>query len=141
MTCWSDGRSLRWRRLEGLRGCRGWCRGAASAARCSAGSAAGEAGEEARRPPGDPQAIGGGREGKKDENISFWEVSGQVLCRNRYEHNFNAIPKLSHNNRRLLVADKMRCVLLLLLLCCPGVQPKMCNYMKGQKGYILYSWE
>ena len=68
MTCWSDGWSRRWRRLE-VRGCRGWCRGAASAARCSAGSA-GAAGE-APLPPGDLRAIGGGRGGKKDENISL----------------------------------------------------------------------
>ena len=72
MTCWSDGWSLRWRRSE-VRGCRGWCRGAASAARCSVASA-GAAGE-APLAPGDLRAIGGGRGGKKDENISleaFW---------------------------------------------------------------------
>ena len=57
---------------------RGWCRGAGSATWCSAGSA-GPA-DQPSMPRGDPQVIGGGRGGKKNENGRMnWQLSGQIL--------------------------------------------------------------
>ena len=57
---------------------RGWCRGAGSAMRCSAGSA-GPA-DQPLQLPGDPQVIGGGRGGEKNEHGWMnWQLSGQIL--------------------------------------------------------------